>query len=438
MGGDDAGAMLADSRPRQRALGCLLFIMLLGCARSAHTQQAPALRIATWNLAWLMGRQTFEQWTQFCGTHDWNPPSDVQSLRPLPYCDVHSGMVFPLKPCLRQRDPGHVDDPAARFGADHPCRDSLQLHTWAAYSQKLRALGDTAAQLKRQGIEIVFMQEVYDRAAAREVFPEAEGWRVETSAEQADPVPIPQQVGVAYRGTARMVGSPKLIRSLALTSAEGRAVRPGLEVSFRFAEQQIDFLVLHLKAGCRSQDIDDPKIRRDSDETSEEFEQRQRQKQNDCRALRAQIPALEQWIDAKAAANRLYAIVGDTNRTLLAEGFDARKARLAGSDSLDPKDPITENTKIARLTPEVSDKAPPDAQLNIVRADYSGVSREPCGTSVRGIDHFALGSRLSNWLGLAMGAGRSQVLGYGEAAYGSTKALPSDHCPHYVVLQRAP
>lgn len=406
-----------------------LLLLLLTCMASAQAQ-TPPLDMATWNLAWLMSRATFTQWRSFCASHHWQPGAGVEPALPLPFCDVHSGMTFPLKPCLRQHDPARYENPPASFPADHPCRESLQLRSWTNYQKKLVAL-------RAQGVEIVFLQEVYDKAAAQQVFTQAKGWTVLTSAELPGALPLAQQVGVAYRAPAQLVGQAKLISALAVQTG-GRSVRPGLEVRFKLGDSVIDFLVVHLKSGCRGDPIDDPQIRRGASEPEAEFAERAAAKREACATLRKQVPELEAWIDAKAAAGGFYAVVGDFNRSLLQDGFDPGTARLPGSDSQLPKDPITADTKIARLTPELSDGAPPGATLFLGRADYRALANvELCKTRLRGIDHFALGVRLLNEIGgtdhLDVG-----VLGFGAQAYGKNKALPSDHCPHVMALQATP
>jgi endonuclease/exonuclease/phosphatase family metal-dependent hydrolase len=416
---------------------CLAIVVGFLAMNLAHADP-PRLNVATWNMAWLMGRDTFNEWRAFCAGHNWRPATSVEPKKPLPFCDVHSGMTFPLEPCLRTNDPASLANPPVSFPGNHPCRESLELRSWPKYSKKLTQLRTMASKLKNQGVEVVFLQEVYDRQAAKQIFRAANGWKVVTSAELSGALPIAQQVGVAYRGSARLVGAAKLIKSLAVTTDGGRSVRPGLEVSFKFGDDAIDFLVVHLKSGCRSDIVDAPEIRQRVDEPTVEFEQRAAAKRESCATLRKQVPELEAWIDEKAQAQRWYAVVGDFNRTLLQDGFDPSRARLPESDSTDARDPITNATKIARLTPELSDGAPPGARLFLARADYRPLANtELCKSRLRGIDHFALGARLSDEIG-----GIDQldvaVIGYGAAAFGKDKALPSDHCPHLMLLQAVP
>jgi endonuclease/exonuclease/phosphatase family metal-dependent hydrolase len=375
---------------------------------------------------------------RFCASHNWQPGAGVEPATALPFCDVNSGMTFPLKPCLREKDPENYDNPPPSFAADHPCRESLQLRSWTAYQKKLIQLRAMTEKLRAQGVDIVFLQEVYDKAAAAQVFTPAKGWTVLTSAKLPGALPIAQQLGVAYRGAVQRVGERTLITELAVQTDGGRAVRPGLEVSFKFADATIDFLVVHLKSGCRGDLIDAPDIESRAGEPDAEFAERGAAKREACATLRKQVPALEAWIDAKAAAGRLYAVVGDFNRSLLQDGFDAQRARLPDSDSAQPSAPITPDTKIARLTPELSDGAPPGATLFLGRADYRALDNaELCKTRLRGIDHVALGVRLLNEIGGSDHLDVS-VLGFGAPAYGKHKALTSDHCPHIMALESVP
>ena len=395
------------------------------CSCLACAQQLPAsLGVATWNMAWLMGRTTFDDWVSFCAAHDWQPADDIVPTKPLPFCDVHSGKVFPLSPCQRE----HPNEPER-------CQESKELHTWFAYSEKITVLSQAAQALEAEGIDVVFLQEVYDRAAVRLVFPENAGWKIITTAELPDPIPIAQQVGVAYRGAAQLVGAPKLISTLA-TAVDGHRVRPGLEVTFALGADEIDFLVVHLKAGCRNDVIDAPHPKQRPNERNDEFAGRKAAKLRDCKAFRSQVPALEDWIDIKVAHNRFFALVGDFNRTLLLDGFNPDRARLDGGDSKDPKAPITDDTKIAHLTPEISDNEPAGATLDIARANYDPLPAvEKCKKSVQGIDHFAISKALAARLHVQIGKLNATVLGYGVDNYAPDKALPSDHCPHFLKLE---
>jgi hypothetical protein len=436
--GDNGGPGPIDRLIMPRKLTSVLSAALAATLAFGAQAQPARLQVATWNLAWLMGRATFDQWRTFCAANGWNPGPGVEPAVPLPVCDAHSGMTFPLPPCLRAKDPAHAAHPPASFPPDHPCRESLELRTWSRYNRKLVQLRATANRLKTQGVQAVFFQEAYDARAAAEVFTPAQGWRVVTSAELPGAVAIAQQVGIAVRSSVRIVGTPRLVGDLAVETAAGRSVRPGLEVTLQFGADEIDFLVVHLKSGCRSDVIDAPVLRRRTDETDTEFNARVAAKQEGCGTLRRQIPALEAWIDGKAAAGRLYMVVGDFNRTLLRDGFDPSRARLPGSDSTDARQPITPATRIARLTPELNDGDPAGATLFIARADYGPLGdTEACKAATQGIDHFVLGVRLSDEVG-GLDHLAATVTGYGPAAHGKTVALPSDHCPHALRLQLAP
>jgi hypothetical protein len=136
--------------------------------------------------------------------------------------------------------------------------------------------------------------------------------------------------------------------------------------------------VVHLKAGCRSQVISEPGSARifpdDKNEPSDEYDARNARLQNDCWALGQQVPVLEGWLDAQLRRDRHGAvgIVGDFNRSILNEL--GKPARI--DDNERAASPITRETRIARLLPELSDGDPPGARLTVVRPNYKGVSQQ--------------------------------------------------------------
>jgi hypothetical protein len=121
-------------------------------------------------------------------------------------------------------------------------------------------------------------------------------------------------------------------------------------------------------------------------------------------------------MEGQATNNKLFAMVGDFNRKLISElGKDAC------SDGSDPKDALTDTTALARVFPEISDNAPPDTRLHIVRLQTGGLTR--CHS---GIDHILLGKALQN--ALMHPNAKAVKRDYGDARYSTDKPLPSDHC----------
>lgn len=426
-------------------LWILIVLSALLLANAPATSAQPGARMATWNLAWMLDEATFERWRASCEAMKWADgasPADTT----LPYCDVHSGMKWPLRTCLRNQARGLPPLPHIRYPQEHPCRASKELRTWPAFMEKVEAMRNVVRQLKRDGVTVVALQEVSSAAAAQLVFPPEEGWKVETSAETKSDRrhTIAQHVGVAFQSNSG-VKEIAVLDNLAVQGKDGRFTRPGLVFSMPLKGKSTKWLVVHLKAGCRSQVISEPGAARkfpdDKNEPSDEYDARNARLQNDCRAFRQQVPVLEDWLDAQLRRDRYAAVglVGDFNRSILNELGKA--ARI--NDKEDAALPITRETKIARMLPELSDGDPPGARLTVVRPSYKGVSPiEVCGTrrGTQGIDLFLLTSNLVRLLRGAEEARariESTVMGFGDTAYGPDKALISDHCPHVLDLGKS-
>ena len=75
-------------------------------------------------------------------------------------------------------------------------------------------------------------------------------------------------------------------------------VRRGAElILYPNEAREIRLLAVHLKSGCGRRTLDSGR--------------------DQCTVLAQQVPILEQWIDAQAAAGRRFAVLGDFNRDLL-------------------------------------------------------------------------------------------------------------------------
>lgn len=439
--------------------------LLLGAATApAHAQSSAApgaLRVATWNLQWLLDRDTHRRWVDACARHGW--PTDAAGLSEaaqreldgLPWCNALNGMVFPPDRCPVETDGWPR---RARYPADHPCRDSADLADWTAYEDKLAQLRRWFARLADEGVTLVALQEVHDASAVRAILPP--GWSVRTSRSLPDAPAIAQQVGVAWAPGLR----PRefaLHAALADSGVPGRTLRPGLAFTVDVAGRPVEFLVVHLKAGCRSRVIDDPLRPGDPPHRHDAIV-------SDCAMLRHQLPALEAWIDARAG--RELVVLGDFNRSILLEpprDRPDRPARLDGTPASAPLGPCRIETRgerriahcpsrIGALFPELNDDDPPGSVLwravppglrgGRIRAGGPGDCSLPAaprpgraGADLAhdGIDHILLGEALKrrltpralalNVLGPTDDAGRPLV-------QSPERAQPSDHCPHWVEL----
>lgn len=413
----------------------------------------PGVSLATWNMNWLLDADTHARWSAACARYAWPtqtatlPPAARIELAALPYCNVHNGMRFPPEACASSA----ADWPrAARYPDTHPCRETADLKEWPRYQRKLATLRATFLRLAEAGVTVVALQEVATAAAMTPLLPA--GWQVATTHELPGTPRIAQHVGVAWAPGIR-VDAITPVAALADSGVPERPLRPGLAFALDVGGKPVHVLVVHLKAGCRSRTIDAPLTARDARLSPE----RQDQIASDCAMLRYQIPALEAWIDAHAAAD--FAVVGDFNRTLLREPIQdspTYRSRLDGSSPGDPVGPCTMTregnrlvaqcpARIAALFPEINDGEPRGATLWRARlqGDDSGGGRK-AGCSIasdhgelahEGIDHILISASLKRRLtadALTMRA-VNYVDAQGLPLRGAPDvALPSDHCPHVV------
>ena len=152
----------------------------------------------------------------------------------------------------------------------------------------------------------------------------------------------------------------------------------------------VRILVVHLKAGCRSRDLDVPLAAKDAVLR----DARQDAITADCALLRYQLPSLEAWIDANASHD--FAVMGDFNRTILREPVaesPTYKTRLDGTVASAPLGRCTIERAGARVDvrcdartramfPELNDNEPPGAMLWRARfADQGRSGAIPKGSS---------------------------------------------------------
>jgi endonuclease/exonuclease/phosphatase family metal-dependent hydrolase len=279
---------------------------------------------------------------------------------------------------------------------------------------------------------------VQNAAAVRAILPPA--WSVATTAELPGAPAIAQHVGVAWRRGAnvRQVG---LVPALADSGIAERPLRPGLAFTVDVGARPVRVLVVHLKAGCRSRNLDAPLGPRD--EVLDPA--RQDTIATDCALLRRQLPALEAWIDDNAS--RDFALLGDFNRTLLREPVAESRSYKTRVDGTSAGDPLRPDTRTRAMFPEINDSQPPGAVVWRARfADQGRNGAIPKGSSGDctvpgargdlthdGIDHILISESLKDRL--VPGALTMRAINYTDGAGaplrgGRDVALPSDHCPH--------
>ncbi len=437
-----------DPRRTPLAWATALLGAWLACAAPVGTAAAQTVGVATWNLNWLMDEPAHARWVAACAKLAWAKGASPEGL---PYCDVHNGMAFPPEACASARDGWPL---ASRYPADHPCRDTADLATWPAYVRKLDALRAMFRRLEATGVRLVAVQEVFDAGAVRAILPP--GWRVATTREQRGAPDIAQHVGVAWHESLR-VRDVALEASLADSGLPSRPLRPGLAFTVDVGGKPVRALVVHLKAGCRSRDLDLPLTSKDAALPDD----RRDAVISDCALLRYQLPALEGWIDANAAHD--FAVLGDFNRTLLREPVaetERYRTRMDGTSAADPigrctvvregsRSEVRCDVRTRAMFPEINDGSPPGAVLWRARfADMGRSGAIPKGTSGdcriagkrgalthSGIDHVLVSDSLKQRLtaaALTMLAVNYETVDGQALAGGADVALPSDHCPHVV------
>ncbi|MCC6869391.1 MAG: endonuclease/exonuclease/phosphatase family protein [Burkholderiales bacterium] len=418
-------------------------------ALGVHVAWAQSFAVASWNVGWLMDAATHARWADACRRHDWptNPATLSASARTdlagLPYCDVHNGMTFPRERCASETEGWPR---AARYSASHPCRDSADLADPTAYARKIDTLRAMFARLDAAGVRVVALQEVFDAAAARAILPPH--WSVATTRELAGTPAIAQHVGIAWREPA-VVRDLRAVTTLAASGFPDRPLRPGLAFTVKVGGKPVRVLVVHLKAGCRSRDLDTPLGARDAGLTAV----RRDAVVTDCAILRYQLPALEAWVDANAS--RDFALLGDFNRALLREPVAdsaTQRIRADGSATSTPlgtcsiareggRATVHCTTRTRAMFPELNDGEPQGAILwraRPMRVNGKAVRCTLAGTrgnlAQNDIDHILIGASLKARLTPAALA--LDIVNYGDAgtplSIDPATALPSDHCPHVV------
>lgn len=197
--------------------------------------------------------------------------------------------------------------------------------------------GRLAQYAERLQADVIAVQEVASELALALVFPpERYGYHLATRGGA-------QRSGFVYRRSLSTVAHPDL------DALAGEHLRAGADLGVRVGDQELRLLSVHLKAFCATGPLD-PKDR-------------------DCQALKAQLPALEGWVDTRAREGGAFAVVGDFNRA-----FSDRQDEVLRE--LDDGDPST--LSLRQATP----------------ARRAGCSRE----SHQAVDHILLGGAAGNWL----------------------------------------
>ena len=309
---------------------------LLYVAPSALARET--LRLATWNLEWLMTTATFDRLARTCS-------------------HAHSGDGSREIPCDIVEPPEHS---LRRTAADF---ERLQM-----YARRLNA-------------DVIALQEVDGPGAAALVFP-GYGFCFTRRAHV-------QNVGFAVRS-----GIPFRCADYAALALDSDGLRWGAQLTlFPDSRWQMQLLSIHLKSGCPSQVLSN--------------------RREECRRLAQQVPALEQWIDARAAEGIPFAVLGDFNRRLARERHAARDRY----------------GRLIAMWPELDDGDPPEAELTNVTA---GQPYRRCSPHER-YDDFIDHILLSRSLAARLVPGSFEQIVYDRTDFRHGRL--SDHCPIAVTVK---
>jgi endonuclease/exonuclease/phosphatase family metal-dependent hydrolase len=272
---------------------------------------------------------------------------------------------------LRALTPACLPKDAPRDGARRavPCDVA---HEMERSHEDIAALRRYARKLDA---DVIALQEVDGDAAARLVFP---GYEFCFSSRVAV-----QNNGFAIRRGLAFACGPEL-GDLSI----GDDVRRGVELRlFPGSPREMRFLSVHLKSGCARDALDSTRP--------------------SCVQLAAQVPVLERWIDAQAAAKVPFAVLGDFNRDLRREP--------AG----------------VSMWGEIDDSDPPEADLVNTAESQEFQNCSPAQTFSGYIDYIILGRQMSRGL-----VNES----FGRELFRPKDALRrklSDHCPVFIRLRVA-
>ncbi len=356
-----AGPWNADDNDKVKSLiACLVLCAVAGChapssrvdgrgggeggpsgrgAGSGSGDERGALRIASWNLEWLVAPEHFLALRRSCVPTGASPAGRARSIP----CDV-----------------------AARLE-----RSTADFDAIARYARRLDA-------------DVVALQEVDGPAAAGRVFPNHRFCF--TSATAVQNVGFAVRPGVPHRCGADLVA----------LSLDGRVRRGAELVLYPGTRAEIRLLAVHLKSGCGRRSLDAPR--------------------EQCRVLASQVPLIEGWIDAQAAAGRPFAVLGDFNRELLRDPGPARDD--AGS--------------LRSLWAEIDDADPPEADL-LNAAEGQPFLNCHTGQNFTGyIDHIVL----SRSLGQRLRPGSFHRITF-DSLEAQRRRL-TDHCPIALDLNPSP
>jgi len=242
----------------------------------------------------------------------------------------------------------HCLAPDRRAGGDEraiPC-DLVKRGRWSAEDlDRIRRFAATVPA------DVITLQETDGADVARRIFPDR-GFCF-TKRRHVQNVGFAVRPGLKFRcnGDVRALGLPE------------NDVRWGADITIEpGTPHELRLLAVHLKSSCHYDSL-----------ASE---------RSDCRTLQRQVPALEDWIDARARAGEAFGVVGDFNRRFDRERELARDAQ----------------GRIVALWPEIDDGDPPGADLVNPGTGHGAIGCNNGHRERLPIDYLILGERLARRL----------------------------------------
>ncbi len=272
---------------------------------------------------------------------------------------------------LRALTPACTPRDAPRNGA----RRSVPCDVAHEHSRSHEDIAALRRHAKSLDADVIALQEVDGLEAAKLLFPDHEfcfSGRIAV-----------QNNGIAIRRGLPFRCGPDLSE---LSLADD--VRRGVEIRlFPGTPREIALLSVHLKSGCSRDRLDSARPA--------------------CGELMRQVPVLERWIDARAAENIPFGVLGDFNRDLRREPVESS------------------------LWLDIDDGDPPGADLVNTSEGRAFENCMPSQTFSGYIDYIILGRDLAH---------RMVSDSFGRALYRPRDALRrklSDHCPVFIRLRVA-
>ncbi len=411
--------------------------VLIGAALNARAQsgaspQAVGVSVAAFNMAWAGTPEDFKRHLEVCATPAVNwcdtrtrimrgaTAATAEEIARASQCQDATLKAAGGAPASMLIAPCNAYRSSAPFVPNEPRPDPNLTRTPAAYQEKLDQLRITVeAIIERDGVRVIAFQEVRSSATVKLVLGKfADKFEVCDAKHSAF-----QTLAFAWdRSLTSTPGQCTTESALAVKDPPNdptafRSVRPGLALALTINAASAAFMNIHLKAGCAS-----------VNNSNERFPGRLLTDAAEaCEVFNRQVPLLENWIEAVAAKNPRFVLLGDINRRIddeLAMGPSKDRVRADGSDPASPNK-VAANGKVTTqyLWQEISDGTPTLHQVPLSTIEGS------C-TGFQGLDHIVVSDALK-----ALNVGVIASRKIGVASLPNQRIETSDHCPRIATLK---